>query len=482
MQASTLLLALSGLALQSTQAAPTQTSENPAQEQRRQLLSGVTNAVGDLLGSDGPLSDVLSTVDKAAEGQLASPISSVLGGLTSIVPVATQTDVSEASATLSSIFNTSPTPTNLYAEIAQLGAAGLTADNLGDLLNYVEDGLTGEASSENSNTRNPSITVYPKASSQDAPYDISEEKLRAAIYIPDTFQYGRAGAPQPIILFPGTGANGYTTFKGNYIPLLQGSNIADPVWVNVPGLLLDDAQGNAEYIAYAINYIYGICNKRKIAVAAWSQGNINTQWAYKYWPSTRTKVTDHIAFSPDYHGTNLANLIAAPGEPLPPSVLQQEYNSNFITTLRNNNGASSYVPTTTIYSGFFDEIVEPQQGTGASAFINNARNAGASNSEVQVVCNGQIAGTFYTHEGILYNPLGFALLKDALAHDGPGQTSRLNLGSVCSTYLTQGLDLADFLITENAIAIAGLAILTYPTPVANEPAIKSKLLKLPCVV
>lgn len=488
MQTSAILLAFSGLALQSVNAVPTRTSEQQAQEQRRQLLDDVTNAVGklgddlsnavggvlgQLLGSDGVLTSVLNTVDQAAEGQLASPVSSVLDGLSSVVPVATQTDVSQASATLSSIFNASPTPTNLYAEIAQIAAAGLTDDNLGDLVNYVEDGLTGEASTQNSNTRQPSITVYPKASSKDAPYDISEDKLRGAIYIPDTFQYGREGAPQPIILFPGTGANGYTTFKGNYIPLLQGSQIADPVWVNVPDLLLDDAQGNAEYIAYAINYIYGISNKRKVAVAAWSQGNINAQWAYKYWPSTRTKVTDHIAFSPDYHGTNLANLIASPGEPLPPSVLQQEYNSNFITTLRNNNGASSYVPTTTIYSGFFDEIVEPQQGTGASAFINNARNAGASNSEVQTVCNGQVAGTFYTHEGILYNPLGFALLKDALAHDGVGQTSRLDLGSVCSTYLTQGLDLADFLITENAIAIAGVGILLYPDPVATEPAIKS---------
>lgn len=474
MQATTLILGLSALAFHSVNAAPTQTSEEPALAQRRQLLSGLEGAVGELLGSDGLLTDVLSTVDQAAQGKLDSPISSILGGLTSIAPAATQTDISQASATLSSICNASPTPTNIYAEIAQLAASGLTADNLGTLLDYVEGGVSAEDSSNNRNTRQPSITVYPKASSQDAPYDISEDVLRSAIYIPPTFQYGRAGAPQPIILFPGTGATGYTTFKGNYIPLLQGSKIADPVWVNVPHFLLDDAQANAEFAAYAINYIYGISNRRKIAVAAWSQGNINCQWAYKYWPSTRTKVTDQIAFSPDYHGTVLANLIAFPGEPLPPSVLQQEYNSNFITTLRNNNGDSAYVPTTTVYSGFFDEIVEPQQGTGASAFINNVRNVGASNSEVQVVCNGQPGGTFYTHEGILANPLGFALLKDALAHDGPGQTSRLNLASVCSTYLSPGLNLADFLITENNIPIAGLAILTYPTPVAQEPTIKSK--------
>lgn len=63
----------------------------------------------------------------------------------------------------------------------------------------------------------------------------SEATLRAAIHIPSTFQYGAEGAPQPIILVPGTGSTGYLTFTGNYIKLLQGSKIADPVWLNIPG-------------------------------------------------------------------------------------------------------------------------------------------------------------------------------------------------------------------------------------------------------
>lgn len=42
---------------------------------------------------------------------------------------------------------------------------------------------------------------------------------------------------------------GYITFIGNFIPLLQASTWADPVWVNVPGFLLGDAQVNAEYVS-----------------------------------------------------------------------------------------------------------------------------------------------------------------------------------------------------------------------------------------
>lgn len=186
-------------------------------------------------------------------------------------------------------------------------------------------------------------------------------------------------------------------------------------------------------------------------------------------------MTDHIAISPDYHGTVFANAIDQ-GGPLPPSILQQEYNSNFITTLRSNNGDSGYVPTTTVYSGFFDEIVEPQQGTNASAYLKDVHRVGVSNNEVQLICGGRgPAGTFYTHEGVLYNPLGYALFVDALSHDGPGQASRLNLGTVCSTYLTPGLDLTDFLLTENSILIAGVTIITYPNKVLNEPAIRGAL-------
>lgn len=103
-----------------------------------------------------------------------------------------------------------------------------------------------------------------------------------------------------------------------------------------------------------------------------------------------------------------------------------------------------------------------------------------TNNEVQLVCAGQPAGGFYTHEGTLYNALGYALAVDALSHSGPGETSRLDLSTVCAEAITPGLDLTDFLLTENTIPIAGLAILVYPSKVTAEPAIKSK--SLHCLV
>jgi hypothetical protein len=96
-------------------------------------------------------------------------------------------------------------------------------------------------------------------------------------------------------------------------------------------------------------------------------------------------------------------------------VIQQEYNSNFIATIRSNGGDSAYVTTTTVFSST-DEIVQPQSPVaGASAFLLDARGVGVTNNQVQAVCGGLgPAGTFYTHEGVLYNPLAYALTVDAL--------------------------------------------------------------------
>lgn len=452
-------IALAGCLLSALYAAPTSTPEGGNIENR---------------GTPDGLKYVLDTVNNIIEGKTksANPFGTILDVLKPVTPTTKLSNVKDATAALSNVYHASPTPKNLIDTTAQLVAQGLTLDNVKRAVDFVDDKFTGENSERNHNPLNPSPAAYPAARPDDAPYSLSEDDLRAAIYIPDTFQYGKPGAPQPIILVPGTGNTGYITFSGNLIPLLQGSKIADPVWLNIPGSLLDDAQTNAEYVAYAINYIYGISNQTPVAVAAWSQGNIDAQWAYKYWPSTRDRVTDHVGFLADYHGTVAANLISIPGAPLPPSVQQQKRDSNFIKTLRSNGGDSSYVPTTSIYSGLGDLVVVPQSGNDASARLLDTRGAGVSNNEVQVVCKGKPAGGLYTHEGVLYNPLAFALLKDALANKGPGQPSRLDIGSVCNDFLTPGLVLADLLLTENALLIAGTSLLVYPDKVSEEPAIR----------
>jgi hypothetical protein len=117
---------------------------------------------------------------------------------------------------------------------------------------------------------------------------------------------------------------------------------------------------------------------------------------------------------------------------------------NFSRTLLTYNNQ----PTTTIFSST-DEIVQPQSGTNASAYIKDGRHVGVTNNEIQVVCAGGTAGVYATHEGVLYDDLAYNLAIDALTHPGPGQPSRLNLERICNSAASPGLSVSDILATES---------------------------------
>ncbi|CAA9961081.1 hypothetical protein PTMSG1_04465 [Pyrenophora teres f. maculata] len=422
------------------------------------LLPGVVSLVQNLLG------DINSAV---AEGNSTK----VLNILEQLQPITRPTNIGDAIERAAEIW-TKPSPRqDFYAAVAEQIADGLILD--ATLKSALTGGLpVGENSIDNTNPL-PPTTIYPKKNAADAPYTLSESALRKAVFIPPSFTYG---SKRPVLFVPGTGAYGGTNFAYNLRKLLTGKSYADPVWLNIPGAMLGDTQTNAEYIAYAINYISAISrqNKQNIAVISWSQGGLDTQWVFKYWPSTRAIVKDLLAVSPDFKGTVLANVLCLSPDsnaallPCAPSVVQQEATSDYVRTLRRNGGDSAYVPTTTFYSGFFDEIVEPQQGTAASAFINDARNVGVSNNEVQVVCKGQAGGSFYGHAGVLFNPLTYALIVDALQHEGPGSLARIDVKSVCNSYAAPGLDLDDVLATTGIIPVAAVLLLAYPQKMLTE--------------
>ncbi|OLN85596.1 Lipase B [Colletotrichum chlorophyti] len=326
----------------------------------------------------------------------------------------------------------------------------------------------GVNSMKNEN-KEPMNQIYPKRSQQDAPYSLSEEELRSKIYFPKTFS--AASSKQPVILVPGTAALAGSTYEKNLAPLLAQSDFADPLWVNIPDASLGDAQVNSEYVAYAMNYVQSSTGK-KPAVVAWSQGSLNTQWALKYWPSTRESVTDLVALSPDFHGTKEAfiackTLVSVLG--CTPSVYQQMYDSAFVRTLRANGGDAAYVPTTSIFSAT-DEIVQPQSGENASAIIREGNGIEVTNVEVQKACPGTPAGKDVTHEGMLYNSLAFALIRDALANEGPGKLERIDK-KICADRAAGKSDKVEVSATESVLDDAAKNVLLYRDKVKQEPPI-----------
>lgn len=176
---------------------------------------------------------------------------------------------------MAAIFGDGKKPSNVFECAAGLVSSGLVTESVGAISDLVRGVLTGENSQDNDNPA-PPTPIFPQKGASDAPYSVDEKSLRAAIFMPDDFSLKDKAGQQPIVLLPGTGNTGFITFQGNYIKLLQADNRFNPVWVNIPGYLLDDAQINAEYAAYAINYIGAVTGK-KLGVIAWSQGNIDAR-------------------------------------------------------------------------------------------------------------------------------------------------------------------------------------------------------------
>lgn len=360
---------------------------------------------------------------------------------------------------------------NVFDVAANLAISGAIPSDILRLLNgYANQSLNAL---DNENHPVTGDTVYPFKMEIDAPYSVEEAKLRAAIYIPESFSHGKDGK-KPVILVPGTGVPAGTSYYFNFGKFANAVPEADVVWVNIPGASLADVQVSSEYIAYAINYISAV-TESNVSVISWSQGGLNTQWSFKYWPSTRHVVDDFIAISPDFRGTLVADAVCPllSGVFCTPSLFQQRWETEFISTLREVGGSSAYVPTTTVYSSF-DEIVQPMSGANASAILDDTLGVGVSNNHLQTICAPlQPAGGVYLHEGVLYNPLTWALAADALRHEGPGDTRRIDTEKVCADLIAPQLGADDLLGSEGLLLIAVAEILAYSPKAFEEPVIAS---------
>jgi hypothetical protein len=72
---------------------------------------------------------------------------------------------------------------------------------------------------------------------------------------------------------------------------------------------------------------------------------------------------------------------------------------------------------------------------------------------------------------VLYNPVAYALVVDALQNSGPGNFGRVT--GQCGALVAPGLSLSDVVETEALIPLAVLNIFSYVPKSTSEPAIKS---------
>lgn len=202
-------------------------------------------------------------------------------------------------------------------------------------------------------------------------------------------------------------------------------------------------------------------------IVGFSQGGMIGRWALKYWPDTREDVDEVIGLDPSNHGTLDAYATCTPlTAGCAPALWQQQTGSRFLAAL--NSGPETYpgIDYTSI-STPTDEIVVPNLPPAASSSLNTGGGRRANISTLDV-CPVHVAEHLSMGST---DPVGYALVTDALDHDGPADPARIDR-AVCTQLVHEGVDPVtgptDFLAYS---AGAVNQVLTYPH-VAAEPALK----------
>jgi triacylglycerol esterase/lipase EstA (alpha/beta hydrolase family) len=238
----------------------------------------------------------------------------------------------------------------------------------------------------------------------------------------------------PILLVPGTTLTPEVNFGWNYMRAFDQLGLR---WcaVTLPSDATGDIQVAGEYVVSALRTM-SKQSGRDVDVVGYSQGGMVPRWALRFWPDTRALVDDVIGLSPSNHGTVLADVSC--DRPCTPANHQQASQSRFTAAL--NSGAETFagIDYTVAYT-YTDEIVVPNTPPNPSSALRTG-NGRIANIALQEVCPTNTADHFAIGS---FDPVGYAVVADALAHDGPAVRDRISR-TVCAEVTQPGVDRATF--------------------------------------
>lgn len=224
-----------------------------------------------------------------------------------------------------------------------------------------------------------------------------------------------------VLLVHGTGEKKEETWSWSYEPALRGDGFATCA-VQLPDHGLGDFDIAAEYVVAGIRKASRLADA-PVAVVGHSQGGALPVWAVKFWPDLAARVTDVVSLAGPFDGTQLANEACTPGQ-CSPLAWQLRHGSHHVAALR-RDPLPAGVDVTSV-STQYDEIVRPQPSA--------SQLDGASNVMLQDVC----AQDPSEHGVILGDPVAYALVVDALTHDGPASPDRLPADTCEQTFIPHG--------------------------------------------
>jgi hypothetical protein len=266
---------------------------------------------------------------------------------------------------------------------------------------------------------------------------------------------------EPVLLLGATGVTTTQDYGFNYEKAFTAAHI--PFCTSdEPGPLssnMDDIQLRGEYVTYAIRRVHQLAG-RPIAILGHSQGGMVMRWSLRFWPDTRAMVADVIGMAGSNHGTDVSATCALQ---CAAGVWQQGASSAFIAALNSRAETFAGIDYTEIYT-HDDEIVRPNaDSTGSSSVHGPGR---ITNVAVQDIC------PLDTSDHILLgtsDAVAYALVSDALGHDGPADPKRISR-AVCLQPLMPAIDKSTYATDSAASAVAlETAFTTYPQVRAEPP-------------
>jgi hypothetical protein len=264
---------------------------------------------------------------------------------------------------------------------------------------------------------------------------------------------------EPVLLVPGTTLTPERNFSWNYARVLDAAHFPYCT-VRLPGHAMADIQVAGEYLVHAIRSMHHAA-QRKVQVVGFSQGGMVGRWALRFWPDTRAMVDDLVGLDPSNHGTLDAYPVCAAG--CAPAFFQQQTGSRFLTALNSAQETFEGISYTQIYT-VTDEVVVPNLGPSGSSSLRTGDGT-IANIAVQQICPVHLAE--HLTMGTI-DPVGYALVRDALTHRGPADPTRVPR-TVCAQTLMPGVDPMSFPIDFAAFtATVARQLATYPH-VQREP-------------
>lgn len=267
----------------------------------------------------------------------------------------------------------------------------------------------------------PVALTTPAAQAADNPYaplnrpgpklTVPKTTLNAALKC-----YGDpARGPRPVLLNPATSVTPVENYSWNWQKVLraQGRYVCT---VTMPFHTFGDIQVAGEYLVNAIR-VMNHRTGRKIAILGHSQGGMSPRWALRFWPGLRPKVAEVIGMAPSSHGTTILAQCIEGLTQCVPAVWQQRDEAQLIKAVNSRAETFAGIDYTMAYTEL-DEVVTPPVSSGLRTGAGRI-----SNIRVQDVCPAD------PYEHVLtgtVSPAMYAVVMDALTHDGPARLSRVD--------------------------------------------------------